>query len=274
MLKKAMAFLNEFVSIYSGKYLPRASAALSYCLTLTFFPLIICLYSMLGNSYDKALLIVSFAENLMASETVEFLRKFLEYVASNNSSAMMVAGLTALVTSASAAVRSLQATIGEMQGRQRYQGVGGFLFSVVFSVVFLAAIYFAIIVMLTGRDFLDRLNALLPFIDISHTWDSIRFLLLAGIDFIIILGVYGVSMALDQRYSSWPGALLATGAMVGVSAAYSEFISASTKYPLVYGSLASIILLMLWLYSCCLVIYCGAAINIVIRDRKKNRPEG
>ena len=38
---------------------------------------------------------------------------------------------------------------------------------------------------------------------------------------------------------------------------------------MVYGSLASLILLMLWLYFCSLVIYCGAAFNIVLRDMKE-----
>ena len=263
-----MRFLHSFVLLYTNKRLSRASAALSYFLTMTFFPLIICLYTMLGNSYEKAMRVLNFAKNLMAAETVSYLRDFMIYVAANNSKAMMVAGLTVLVTSASAAVRSLQATIGEMQGKQKYQGLMGFLFSIVFSLVFIAALYFAILVMLTGRSFLYKLNSFLPFIDISNSWNGMRFLVLAGIDYAIIWGVYEVSMAAGCNYRSWPGALLSTGAMVGVSAAFSMFISASVKYPLVYGSLASIILLMLWLYTCCLVIYCGAAFNIVLRDFK------
>ena len=56
------------------------------------------------------------------------------------------------------------------------------------------------------------------------------------------------------------------GGLVGVSIAFSAFIGASVKYSLVYGSLASIILLMMWLYTSSTVIYCGMALNLTIRD--------
>ena len=265
---KFMRFLRCFSRMYAVKRLPRASAALSYYLTMTFFPLIICLYTLLGNSYDKAMSVLSFTDHLMASETVEFLEDFLYYVAENNSMAMMMAGIAVLLTSASAAVRSLQGTIGEMQGGQRFQGALGYLFSVVFSLLFLAALYFAILVMLTGRSVIERLNQMLPFIDISQSWRYVRFMILAGIEYFITLGVYEVSKRSWDSYKTWPGAILATVALVGVSIVFSVFIDASTKYPLVYGSLASVILLMLWLYFCCMVIFCGAAVNIVIRDLK------
>ena len=125
-----MRFVRTFVSIFNGYRLTRAAAALSYYLTMTFFPVVIVLYTLMGNSYDKAMRIVDFAENLMAEETINFVREFLAYVALNNSTAMMVAGLTVLITSASAAVRSLQITIGDAQGGMRFQGVLGFAISI------------------------------------------------------------------------------------------------------------------------------------------------
>ena len=116
MLKNAVRFVRTFIDIFNGNRLTRAAAALSYYMTMTFFPVVIVLYTLLGNSYDKAMRIVAFAENLMAEETVSYIRDFLGYVAANNSTAMMIAGLTVLVTSASAAIRSMQFTIGDAQG--------------------------------------------------------------------------------------------------------------------------------------------------------------
>ena len=268
MFFKFRRFVRCFSRIYTGRRLSRASAALSYYLTMTFFPLVICLYTLLGNSYDKAMRVLGFAGNIMAAETVSFLEDFLYYVSANNSTAMMLASILVLLTSASAAVRSLQGTIGDLQGGQRFQGALGFLFSLVFSLLFVAALYFAILVMLTGRSVIERLNQFLPFVDISQSWGYVRFLALAGIDYVIVWAMYEASKRSWDRYRTWPGALLSTAAMVVVSIVFSVFISASTKYPLVYGSLASVILLMLWLYTICIVILSGAAFNIVIRDLK------
>ena len=273
MVNKSISFVKEFARLYTGKHITRSSAALSYYLTMTIFPLIICLYTMLGNSYIKAMTVLSFAEKFMAAETARSIEDFLLYVASNNSNAMMVAGLTVLVTSASAACRSLQATIGDMQGGQRFQGLFGFLFSIVFSLLFLAALYFAVLVMLTGHTVIDKTNELLPFIDISNSWNWLRFIVLFGIFFVIIWGVYEISKRSSDNYHTFGGAILSTVASVVVCVVFSIFISASAKYPLVYGSLASVILLMFWLYTCCLMIYCGAVFNITIRNIKSREAE-
>ena len=273
MVNKSISFVKEFAHLYTGKHITRSSAALSYYLTMTIFPMIICLYTMLGNSYSKAMTVLSFAEKFMAAETAKSIEDFLRYVASNNSNAMMVAGLTVLVTSASAACRSLQATIGDMQGGQRFQGLFGLLFSIVFSLLFLAALYFAVLVMLTGHTVIDKTNELLPFIDISNSWNRLRFIVLFGIFFVIIWGVYEISKRSSDNYHTFGGAILSTVASVVVCVVFSIFISASAKYPLVYGSLASVILLMFWLYTCCLMIYCGAVFNITIRNIKSREAE-
>lgn len=269
MIKNILEILQGVAEIYTQKRIPRASAALSYYFTMTFFPLLICLYTMLGSSYDKAVLVLDMVRGFISVETSEYIEGFLLYVAENNNKAMMFGSLAILVTSASAAIRSLQATIGEMQGKQKFQGVVGFAFSIVFSLLFLAAVYFALIVMLTGSELMDLLNGYLPFIDISESWNSVRFLLLAGIEFAAVWGVYRVSSCHEVDYQTYPGAVATTVMLVLVSMAFSKFIGASAKYPLVYGSLASVILLMVWLYTCCIVILCGAAYNVVLRDRKR-----
>ena len=51
-----------------------------------------------------------------------------------------------------------------------------------------------------------------------------------------------------------------------MSRLFSVFLSASIRYPLVYGSLASVILLMLRMYFCGQIICIGAAFNIALQD--------
>ena len=264
-------FVRAFADIYSDKQLSRASAALAYYLTMTLFPLVICLYSLLGSNYEKAMHALRLSENLFSAETLKIIEDFLLYVSSNYSTPMMLAGVLFLVTSASASIRILQSTIGEMQGEQRYEGISYLIASFILSLVFVAAMYFAITVMLTGERFLNWLGSFFPFLSIRHSWNTIRFIYLAAVEYAIVWLLYRFSMEKDKRYSIWAGTLAATVALVLVSMVYSAFLSASARYPMVYGSLASIILLMLWMYTCCLVIYCGCAFNIVLRDRKREK---
>lgn len=270
-MKKILRVLRELLRLYGNINIPRAAAALSYYLTMTAFPLIICLYSLLGNNYAKAMQIVEFLDEFISAETTRTIKSFMVYVAMSHSTAMFIAGLTVVLTSASAAVRSLQATIGEMQGGRRFQGLRDFLFSLVFSLAFLASMYFGIVVMFTGRDFIELLNGWLPFVDISSSWQWIRFLLLGGIMLVIFCGIFQVSKRRCDRYRILPGALFSTLGVVVMSWVFSGFIAVSTRYPLVYGSLASLILLMFWLFLSCQIIYVGAGLNIALRNVLKER---
>ena len=273
MLKNLIDVAKRIAGYYRNKQIPLASAALCYYMMMTFFPLIICLYTLLGKNYDTAVQVLSFAEGILSQETRETVAVFLNYVAENHSTAMFYAGLTVLVTSASAGARSIHITINRMQGKNRYRGIEEFLFSVIFALSFLAAFWFAILVMFTSRDLISLLNEKLPFVDISGSWLWIKYLLLGGFLFLLLWAIYRMSRTKGKGYPTWPGAVLATVGMLLMSLAFSEFISASARYSLVYGSMASVILLMLWMYYSCQVIYIGAALNIALRYFRQSERE-
>ena len=267
-MKKTVDFSKRFIELYTENNLAQSAAAMAYFFTMTVFPIIICLYTLLGNNYELAVRVLDFLENFLAVGTVQSLRGFVMFVYMNHSPRMLLAGLVLIVTSASSAMRALQRPIAAMQGGQRYEGFGNFLFSVVLSVAFVAAMYCGIMVMVTGNKVLDFLSEVFPFADIRRSWIWVRFVLFFGLALVIIWLVYAVSRRRREHYPVFPGALLAAVGLAAVSFFFSIFLSASTRYPMVYGSLASIILLIFWLFVCSLVILCGAAFNIVLRDRK------
>ena len=270
-VKKLIYLIKRVIHYYNVKQIPLASAALCYYMMMTVFPLIICLYTLLGQNYDQALRILEFAEDFLSSDTLDTIRSFLAYVEDNHSLAMAIAGLTVMITSASAAVRSMLVTIGRMQGGLRYTGITGFVFSVLYSVVFLAATWFAIIVMFSSRNILNLIRRWLPIVEVDVNWHEVKYWMLAIIMFLILWGMYRFSREKGNRYFTWPGAIFATFGIVAMSLIFSGFIAVSARYSLVYGSLASVILLMYWIYLICQVIYIGAALNVSLRDLKRVR---
>jgi len=244
------------------------ASALSFHITMTFFPLLICLYTLLGNSFDRLMRILDVAKGVLAEDTLLALYDFAEYVANNNSPAMMAAAILVLMTSASAATRMIHWSIGKMQGGDRYRDIWEIALSFVFSVGLLATMYFAVIVMFTGKSFITYVNRYVPFFDISKSWYVLRYILLGAILFVLLSVLFATARRKEDRYSVLPGSICATVAVVITCFFFSAIISKSSKYSLVYGSLASLILLMLWLYWCCFMIIYGAALNVAIRDTK------
>lgn len=267
-MKKISVFINKYREI-----LPRVrpgiyASALAFQITMTFFPLLICLYTLLGNSYDSLMRILGIAKGVLAEGTLDLIFDFVEYIADNNSPAMMAAAIVVLLTSASAAIRMVHWAIGKMQGGDRYKDTWEMIISFPFSLVFLAAIYFAVIVMFTGKNFIDLVNKYVPYFDIRSSWNTLRYVLLGVIFFILLTLLFNSGRRKDNKYNTLPGSIIATAALLIASYFFSAIITKSAKYSLVYGSLASIVLLMLWLYWCCCVIIYGAVINVALCDTK------
>ena len=64
--------------------------------------------------------------------------------------------------------------------------------------------------------------------------------------------------------SRLPGALTAAVILVVASMLFSRLITVSIRYEVLYGSLASFIILMVWLYTCSLILIMANVINISV----------
>ena len=258
-------------SIYSGSRLPIAAAGLAFFLTLTFYPLLICLQTMLGSMVPTAEELRGFLSILLPADTVSTILDYLRYVADNRSDTMLAMAITVMASSSAAAFRVLDRVMGEMRGGRRFPGAFSLIFSFCFSLLFLAAIYLAVILVSTGKWFLEFADRHIFFMNISESWRWWRFVLLFALLFVMLCGVYRITAPRGGKNRLLPGAALATAALVAVSVVFSALIGASAKYPLVYGSLASVIIIMLWLYTCGVVLFLGCALNVTLERMQKTQ---
>ena len=165
--------------------------------------------------------------------TLRIIADYVEYVGLHYSPAMLAGALALMATTSSAAFRSIMGIMAEIQGEHRYRGFWPTVFSFVYSVVFLAAIYLSCIVIVTGNWFLDFAAKHLGVSAFeAGIWRRIRFALLFFILLFIIYGVYRLSAPLEKpRSPRMPGALIATVAMVFASMFFSWTMELSTSIP-------------------------------------------
>ncbi len=246
--------------------LPIAAAGLAFFLTLTFFPLLICLQTMLGSMFPSSEELREFLTILLPEDTVAAIQDYLRYIAANRSERMLAMALTLVATSSAAAFRILDRVMGGMRGGRRLPGAFTLVFSFCFSLLFLAAIYLAVILVSTGKWFLDFADRHIYFMNISESWRWWRFVLLFLLLFVMISGIYRITAPRDTEIRQLPGAALASAALVAVSVVFSALIGASVKYPLIYGSLAGVIVIMLWLYTCGVILFLGNAVNVTLEQ--------
>lgn len=254
-------------------HVPRSAAALSYYLTISVFPFLICLSAILGSLHVEESVILTFLKDLIPEDAFITITEFLGYIGGDRTALLLSVGLAAMVTSSSAAFRSFIGIMGEIQGKMRFSGVWGAVFSFVFSIVFLAAIYISGLVILSGEWLIQILENYLDFGSVFALWTWVRFVLLFLILFCIIFGIYIVSAPGETKKTQrLPGAFAASAVLVAASMIYSRMISASIKYALVYGSLASFIIMMIWLYTCGIILILGNIFNISLHKVREITP--
>ena len=271
--KKLYSVTRNLVEMYAHFHVSRAAAALSYFLTLTVFPLMICLYTMLRRYITDIDDIVRFLQGIVPAETLDTLSDYMVYVTSHSGRGLFIAAIAVMLTSSSAAFRGLHTVFAEMQGKGRYHGIIFFIFSFIFSIVFLVIMYFAAIVIITGDWFLKFVGSYFPILNVSLAWKWLRFVLLFAVLLLVLSGIYGLSAPKGTEKHLLLGAFAASAALVTISVLFSWFIGMSTRYSLIYGSLASIIILMFWLYICAIIIIMGNALNIVVRKMPSKKTD-
>lgn len=258
-------YAEELFEIYMNNHVARSAAELSYYLTLSIFPTLICVHAILAQFAPGLTLTLSAFKGLVPAETLNTIADYLSYVSTHSNNALLTAGIIGMATTSAASFRSIHSIMGDIQGVSRFRGVFAIFFSFVFSIAFLAAIYFGAIVMVAGNWLIKLAYEAFPAVAGLELWSLLRFPLMFVIFVLIIYGIYRITAPRDVHEKIFAGAFAATVILVLVSILFSWFISMSTKYPLIYGSLASIIIFMLWIYICGQILIMGNALNVVLR---------
>ena len=265
----------ELAQLYFDRHVSRSAAALAYFLLLSFFPLLICVNAFISLLRLDVGAVLDAAAAILPQETLGILADYMGYITTNQSHALLLAGAGMTLFSASSAFRTLMRVMEELYGRAGYRGLRRVAASVAFSVLLLLTIYLAVAVLLTGEWLFTWLIRLLdlPAEALPWEWQWFRFLLLFLLVFLFVLLTYRMAAPRGEpRPPVLTGAFLAAGALVAATALFSWFIGLSSRYSLVYGSLASVIILLVWLYLCGNIFILGNVFNYVWFRRGERTP--
>ena len=270
-------FVRDMVQTYGRLGVSRAAASLAYFLILTLFPLLVCVNFFIGLLELDPEAVFSALDPLLPRESLSIILEYLTYVSGipqSQSTPLLLASLFTILLSASAGLRTLLKTMDELYQVRHVSSLRRVAVSVILSLLFLLTIYLSIVVIFTGDWFFQVLEErlppplaeLIPLRLLSQLWGWLRYLLLFFCVLLLVLAVYrmGTPPPLRRRKKVLRlTALLSAAALVACSVLFSWFIGMSSRYSLVYGSLASLIILLVWLYFCGNILLVGAVVGRV-----------
>lgn len=271
----ALAFLSDLVEVFLDRQISRSAAALSYYLTLTLFPMLIVVIDVLGRLPLDAKGVVSAISEVLPETTASLVGSYLIYVQLHQSTTMLTAAILTIVLAASAGFRGLLSVSQDIYGRFSFNSpLWGTVISFLFSLLLVVLIYLSFLVLLTGNWFLHFLQEHLPpSVYLPQEWPSMRLLILFGAAMLFLVLLYWlIGPKGENRPTVVIGALLSAALLTLGTNWFSALIGISSRYSMVYGSLASIIILMMWLFFCGNIVMLGTVFNYVLWCRTRGVP--
>lgn len=259
---------------YFDHHVGRDSAALTYYLLFALFPLLILLNNAVGLlNFDVDALLTTLS-GFIPRDALDFVAQYLRYVSRVSSRMMLWFSLIFTIYFPYRAVNALFQSV-----RKAYEAgpPTGFLRSqlrmLLYTMLLIIAMPLSLAMSSVSRSVLEFVSRYVYLNESAiRVWDWFRFVVLAAILFSMIALLYLLALDLHSlKKGILPGVIISLLAWIGLSMLFSIYVEHAANYSLIYGSIGTIIVLLLWLYLSATTLIMGAEFNSVLLDIRISR---
>lgn len=255
--------VKRMVYRYFADGIPQAAAELSYFLLFSMFPLLMFVNSILAR-LDISIEGITPVLEMLPRTLRQLITTYLNQLSGTPSFSPMLIGIGLTLYFLSRAVRSMMRTVNDIYHVEVSRGmVKDVLISLGITAGFLVSVVCSFVLVVAGRALIRLLPQIVPIpqavLDATHDasfWVMIAFIFL----FLMLFNCIVPNLHLKFR-EVWPGALFSLVAWILVSWVFSFYVDNMARYSVLYGSLAAIIVLMLWLYIVSIILLMGPQLN-------------
>ncbi|MFB4168513.1 YihY/virulence factor BrkB family protein [Virgibacillus sp. JSM 102003] len=267
-MKRSMAFLKELYQRISDDDIFGLSAQLAYFFLLSLFPFLLFLMTLIGYLPIDQSTVISFIETYAPGQITDLINQNVSELLNDQNGQLLSIGIIATLWSASNAINAI------MRGFNRAYDVDedrSFIVSRLIAIVLTIAMVLVICIAFLLPIFGRMIGVyIFTFFGLSagflSVWETLRWVVSSVVFFIVLVALY--KLAPNKRIyfknAVW-GALFATVGWQLVSLAFSFYVSSMGNYSATYGSLGTVIVLMIWFYISGVIIMIGGAINAILK---------
>lgn len=262
----------DMVQRYYAHDVARDSAALTYYLLFAIFPLLIFISTLLGLLELDIAYITSVLEPLFPADVLNVVRSYLEYVSANPSRQLLWFSLVFSIwfpmRASGCLMHSLRKAFGRSAPESLWRSQLRILLFTVWLIVVIAVTLCLVVVGRTVLEFVGR------FVSVTEAfitaWSSLRFVVLALVMVVTLVLLYMLSQGQRRPLREvLPGVASSLAAWMVLSMAFSYYVEHVGQYSVLYGSIATVIVVLLWLYMSGQVLILGAEFSAALTEVKK-----
>lgn len=274
--------IEKIVNIFDEDRISVYAAQASFFIIISAIPFIMLLISLIQYVIPVDVIdIILDIESFLPDSFQGFIGDIIDELFSRQ--AITLISVTAITTLWSAS-RGVTAVERGIKNVYKVEGSGNFftgiLRSFFYTVAFILILMISLIVLVFGRQISyvlsEKYIAVSTILDLLVRCRIIIFLVILTLFFSLLYNALARSGITTKnpsmRYRDQiPGAFTVSLAWLLYSFFYSLYIKYFPSASYIYGSLAAVVLLMLWLYFCMMILLIGAEINKYLLEKKKEK---
>ena len=260
--------------LQEGAITTRASS-LAFNFFLAFFPSIIVFFTLIPyipiSGFQETLMEI--LSNILPPSTNTATFNTLEDIINNQRGGLLSIGfILALYFSTNGMSSLIQAFNSSYHIRENESILKHQLLSIILTIILSALVFLTIILIIFGK---AAILYLIEYEIISQNQITLlniaKWVILTFMLFIGITTIFNFGHSIKSRTKIFsPGALLATLFIILTSVVFSYYIDNFSQYNKIYGSIGTLIIILLWIYFNAIILLIGFELNASIINAKKN----
>lgn len=257
IVKRISQWLEEHrISVYASQA--------AFFIIISSIPMLILVLSLTGLFLPKNTELYDVLLSKLPAELMGFGRRILNEIGDKSSVPILSVSAVTLLWSASRGVRGIGSGIRNVYGGEKDKYYTVYIIkSVLMTLMYIASVLLALVVWVFGDSIL--LHGKGSEYGILKVINSTALFLLLSAVFMLTYRFF--SGRQNNAVKEAPGAFFSAFGWFAFSGVFEFYIENFGKYSYVYGSVATLIVIMLWLYSCMEILLIGAGVNVLMSKK-------
>lgn len=275
-LRKPHTAFGQVIAQLAQRYFDhdvgRDSAALTYYLLFALFPLLIFVSALLGLLHLDVASTIAWLGQVVPAQVVGTLENYLTYVTDHPSRQLLAFSAVFSIWFPMRATSALLHSMRKAFGRDKPRSMlANQLRNFLFSIGLMVTITLVTLLTVVGGRALEWISRLVVLPDtFIEAWGYRRFLILGFLMAFAVGSLYMLAQGERRPVREvLPGVLSSLAAWMGLSIFFSYYVEHRAHYSELYGSIAAIVVMLLWLYISGTVLIMGAELSAVLTERRE-----
>ncbi|RRB06582.1 YihY/virulence factor BrkB family protein [Larkinella rosea] len=269
-------FLRHFIPRVTDNDTSERAASAAYSLILAVFPSVIFLFTLIPlipipNLEDQ---VMEFFSQVLPASTYDTVKTTIYDIISRPRGNVLSFGFILALYAATNGILSLMMAFNSSHtiGRRGFFKTRLIAFGL--TIMLAIALFLAIAVLVVGgviTDYLQHIR-ILDNVVVTTMLNMGRYLVVFAVFVAAISVIYKFGPDIDKQWKFFnPGGILASVLIVLTTYGFSFYVSNFGSYNKLYGSIGTLIVLMIWINLVCLLLIIGFDMNVVLYKRRGDK---